>query len=74
MKRVIEMLQYDKIDATEGIDVDKTNKSKECKLCYYQYFRDVGYKLLQLLLLQLQIITNYYNYNLVSVMVVMLSQ
>ena len=32
------MLKYDRIDISEGIDVDKTNKSKECKLCHYQYF------------------------------------
>ena len=32
------MLEYDKIDVSEGIDVDKTNKSKECKLCHYWYF------------------------------------
>ena len=24
------MLKYDKIDITEGIDLDKTNKSREC--------------------------------------------
>ena len=29
------MLKYDRIDISEGIDVDKTNKSKECKLCHY---------------------------------------
>ena len=32
------MLKYDKIDISEGIDVDKTNESKECKLCHYWYF------------------------------------
>ena len=29
------MLEYDKIDILEGIDIDKTNKSKECMLCQY---------------------------------------
>ena len=29
------MLEYDKIDISEGIDVNKTNKSKECMLCHY---------------------------------------
>ena len=29
------MLKYDKIDITEGIDVDKTNKSRECMFCHY---------------------------------------
>ena len=31
------MLKYDKIDITEGIDVDKTNKSRECMFCHYWY-------------------------------------
>ena len=38
------MLQYDRIDISQGIDVDRTNKSKECMLCHYWHFRDVGYK------------------------------
>ena len=29
------MLKYDKIDITEGIDLNKTNKSKECMFCHY---------------------------------------
>ena len=32
------MLEYDRIDISEGIDVDKTNKWKECMLCHYWYF------------------------------------
>ena len=32
------MNEYDRIDILEGIDVDKTNKSKECMLCHYWYF------------------------------------
>ena len=32
------MLKYDKIDITEGIDVDKTNKSRECMFCHYWYY------------------------------------
>ena len=32
------MLGYDRIDISEGIDVDMTNKSKECMLCHYWYF------------------------------------
>ena len=38
------MLQYDRIDVSEGIDINKTNESKECMLCHYWYFKDVGYK------------------------------
>ena len=38
------MLQYGRIYVSEGIDVDRTNKSKEFMLCHYWYFRDVCYK------------------------------
>ena len=34
------MLQYERIDVSEGIDVNKTNSSKEC----YWFFKDVGFK------------------------------
>ena len=32
------MLEYDRIDISEGIDIDMPDKSKECKLCHYWYF------------------------------------
>ena len=32
------MLKYGRIDISEGIDADKTNKSEECKFCHYWYF------------------------------------
>ena len=32
------MLKYDRIDISEGIDLDKTNKSRECKFCNYWYY------------------------------------
>ena len=32
------MLKYNKIDITEGIDVDKTNKSREYMFCHYWYY------------------------------------
>ena len=38
------MLQYEKIDVSEGIDVNKTSASKECELCHYWLFRDIGFK------------------------------
>ena len=38
------MLQYEKIDPSEGIDVNKTSASKECELCHYWFFKDVGFK------------------------------
>ena len=33
-----------KIDVSEGIDVNKTSESKECELCHYWFFKDVGFK------------------------------
>ena len=32
------MLEYDRIDISEGIDIDKTNSSKECNICHFWYF------------------------------------
>ena len=29
------MLDYDRIDVPEGIDVNKTSGSKECDICHY---------------------------------------
>ena len=38
------MLQYDRIDISEGIDVNKSNdKSKECDICHYWYFLDKNF-------------------------------
>ena len=34
------MLEYDRIDISEEIDIDSKNKSKECILCHYWYFLD----------------------------------
>ena len=36
------MLQYEKISFSELIATNKTNASKECLLCQYWYFKDVG--------------------------------
>ena len=38
------MLQYERIYVSEGIDTNKTSASKECMLCHYWYFKDVGFK------------------------------
>ena len=38
------MLQCEKIDFSEGIDVNKTSASKECELCHYWLFKNVGFK------------------------------
>ena len=37
------MLEYERIDIL-GIDVNKTNLSKECDICHYWYFKDIGFK------------------------------
>ena len=34
------MIEYERIDISEGIDINKTNKLKECMLCHYWYFLD----------------------------------
>ena len=38
------MLEYDRIDISEGIDVNITNASKECIICHYWYFLGRGFK------------------------------
>ena len=37
------MLQYGRIDVSEGIYKDKTNKLKECYICHYWYFLDKNF-------------------------------
>ena len=41
---VEKMLEYDRIDISEGIVVNKTNLSKECDICYCWYFKDIGFR------------------------------
>ena len=41
---VIKMLQYERTDVLEGIDINKSSKSNECVLCHYGYFKGIGYK------------------------------
>ena len=38
------MLEYERMDISEGIDVNKTNFSKECDICHYWYFKDISFK------------------------------
>ena len=33
------MLQYERIVISEGIDFDKSDKSKECMICHYCYLK-----------------------------------
>ena len=38
------MLEYDRIDVSEEININKTNALKECDICHSCYFKDIGYK------------------------------
>ena len=38
------MLYFDRIDVSEGIDVNKTSASKECDVCHYWYFLNYSFK------------------------------
>ena len=38
------MIEYERIDVPEGTDVDKKKLSKECDICHYWYFKDIGFK------------------------------
>ena len=42
------MLYFDRIEVSEGIDVNKTSESKECNVCHYQYFLNEGLSLDQM--------------------------
>ena len=42
--QIIKMLYYDKIDVSEGNDVNKTSASKECDVCLYFYFLNYSFK------------------------------
>ena len=38
------MIYFDKIDVSEGIEVNKTSKAKECDIFHYSYFLNKGFK------------------------------
>ena len=35
------MSEHNRDNISEGIDVNKTNASKECDICHYWYFKDI---------------------------------
>ena len=37
------MLEYDRIDMSEGIDTNKASTSKECNISHYWYFLDKNF-------------------------------
>ena len=49
------MLQYEKIDVSEEIDINKTSASKESMFCHFWYFKHIGYKF------ELHICNKYHN-------------
>ena len=43
MMTFIKMLTYERIDISDGIDLNKSYKSKECMLCHCWYFLDKNF-------------------------------
>ena len=39
------MLYYSATDVLDSTDINKSSKSKNCVVCHYWHFKDVGYKL-----------------------------
>ena len=37
------MLQYNRVDVSGGIDINKTNGSKECDICHFWCFLDKSF-------------------------------
>ena len=40
----LQMLEYDKMDISKGIGINKTNVSKEDHICHYWYFKNIGFE------------------------------
>ena len=40
----LQMLEYDRIDFSEGVDINKRGASKECDICHQCYFLDKNFK------------------------------
>ena len=38
------MIRHERIDVSDGIDINKTSLSKECELCHYSFFKNIGFK------------------------------
>ena len=57
------MIYYDRIDVSEGIDVNKTSASKECDICHYfltfnfKFQRNVRYRCHDLLMMSMNLST-----------------
>ena len=40
----LQILEYERNNIPEGIDVNKASASKKCDICHYWYFKDIGFK------------------------------
>ena len=38
------MIEYGRIGISEGVDVNRTNLSKECDIFHYCHFKNIGFK------------------------------
>ena len=38
------MILYERIDVSDGTDVNKSNEQKKYMICHYWYFLDIGYE------------------------------
>ena len=38
------MLYFDRIDVSEGLDINKTSASRECNICHYWYFLNFSFQ------------------------------
>ena len=38
------MIYFNRIDISEGIDVNKTSATKDCDVCHYWYFLNYSFK------------------------------
>ena len=41
---ILKILYFDRINFSEGIDVNKTSASKACDICYYWYFLKIEFE------------------------------
>ena len=53
------MLQYERIDISEGNNLNKSNKSIKCMICNYWYFKDIGFKYQPYVCNDLSMVTDY---------------
>ena len=44
MQATYKILEYDRINISEGTDVNKISLFKEYDICHYWYFKDIGFK------------------------------